>query len=526
MSNRSRLLLVVSVVVLGAVLWFGSKAFRPPAPPDEFTVSAPFTHGNLTVFLLYGPDAERSRPVLGLDEALARKCAVVHETGDVGELTVENTSEEDDLLLLSGDIVKGGRQDRVLQSTMILPPKSGKVAVRSFCVEQSRWSKRGGEADTHFAENRAQIGGKELKKAVQLAGDQREVWANVQQQQSALSRNVGTTVNSPDSPTSLQLALENDKVQAEVAKYRDAILRKVGSPNGVIGFVTVVNGKVTGAEAFASHALFKKAWAKAVNAAAVEAVAEKTDQTFAAATVKDIRAFLAGTSDNTPPDVDETIVVSGMAPSELVQMVHSLNADPGRRDGTTGVAQGSGVLTGNANQGQGIGGLGGGGGSGRRGGGFGGLGASRSENTPPPGQPFNPFLPQPPDAGGATQVQAPPRRVLEFEKPSEDVQLIANDNLGTIVIRSKSREDIAAMKRLMNIMTPTLGNARPTPSPSPYVSGAVRNHGPDEYQQVNNSLQRQADNLRTQPSLAPAKGAVVEFREKGGGVIHKSFLPR
>lgn len=293
MSDRSRLLLLVSAAALGGVLWFGSRAIHPPAPPDEFTVSAPFTHGNLTVFLLYGPDAERSRPVLGLDEALARKSAVVHETGEVGELTVENTSEEDDLLLLSGDIVKGGRQDRVLQATMILPPKSGKVPVRSFCVEQSRWSKRGGEADTHFAENRAQIGGKELKKAVQLAGDQGEVWRNVAVQQAGLSRNVGTVVNAVESPTSLQLALENDRVQAEVAKYRDAILRKVGNPNGVVGFVTVVNGKVTGAEAFASHALFKKAWAKAVNAAAVEAVAEKTDRTFTGMTTDGVRGFLA-----------------------------------------------------------------------------------------------------------------------------------------------------------------------------------------------------------------------------------------
>ncbi len=294
MFTRSRVLLIASVVALGGLLWVGSKSFAPPpAAADEFTVSGPFTHGNLTVFLLHGPDAERSRPVLGLDEALARQCAVVHETGDVNELTVENTSEEDDLLLLSGDIVKGGKQDRVLQATMILPPKSGKVPVRSFCVEQSRWTKRGSEDATRFAENRGVIAGNELKKAVQLAGSQGAVWANVQAQQAALSRNVGTMVNSAESPTSLQLALENDKLKAEVAKFREAITAKAGEPVGVVGFVTVVNGQVTGAEAFGSHTLFRKAWAKAVSAAAVEAVAAKENRTFTEMTTGGVRTFLA-----------------------------------------------------------------------------------------------------------------------------------------------------------------------------------------------------------------------------------------
>ncbi len=294
MFTRSRVLLLASVAALGGLLWVGSKQFAPPpAAGDEFTVSGPFTHGNLTVFLLHGPDAERSRPVLGLDEALARKCAVVHETGSVNELAVENTSEEDDLLLLSGDIVKGGRQDRVLQATMILPPKSGKVPVRSFCVEQSRWRKRGSEDDTRFAGNPGQIGGNELKKAVQLAGNQSEVWANVRAQQAALTKNVGTTVNNADSPTSLQLALENDQLQAEVAKFRDSITAQVGTPAGVVGFVTVVNGQVTGAEAFGSHAIFRKAWSKAVSAAAVEAVAARENRTFTEMTTGGVRTFLA-----------------------------------------------------------------------------------------------------------------------------------------------------------------------------------------------------------------------------------------
>ncbi len=443
MSNRSRLLLLVSVAVLGGVLWFGSKALSPSAPPDEFAVSAPFTHGNLTVFLLYGPDSERSRPVLGLDEALARKCAVVHETGDVGELTVENTSEEDDLLLLSGDIVKGGRQDRVLQATMILPPKSGKVPVRSFCVEQSRWSKRGGEADTHFAENLAQIGGKELKKAVQLAGSQGEVWENVAVQQAALSRNVGTTVNSPASPTSLQLALENDKVQAEVAKYRDTILRKVGTPNGVIGFVTVVNGKVTGAEAFASHALFEKAWAKAVNAAAVEAVAEKTDRPFAGMTTDAVRGFLARAGNEArDPGPHNSGGQFGLFTFDVTE---AAEASPDRTAAYRGLSN-----------------------------------ATRDRL---------------PSRGGGTAV----------------VITEVNNLVEEIPYRSQHP---------FNPFTQTDGQqVNPADPIHLNLNGAMQTRGRDGYR-VGSSQQGQ------QNSVVPSKSAVVEYHEKGGGVIHKSFLPK
>ena len=46
--------------------------------------------------------------------------------------------------------MKGGRQDRVVTVSFLLPPKSGKVPLASFCVEQGRWSARGTEKSAHF----------------------------------------------------------------------------------------------------------------------------------------------------------------------------------------------------------------------------------------------------------------------------------------------------------------------------------------------------------------------------------------
>src|SRR5205814_5729749 len=100
-----------------------------------------------SVYLLHGQSAKSSAAgLLTLQEAMDQKKVVVYETGKVNELSIENTSSQD-VYVQSGDIVKGGRQDRVLSTDLVLPPHSGKLSIAAFCVEHGRWTKRGNEAD-------------------------------------------------------------------------------------------------------------------------------------------------------------------------------------------------------------------------------------------------------------------------------------------------------------------------------------------------------------------------------------------
>ena len=78
------------------------------------------------------------------------KVVVVHETGSVNELQIKNVSADVDVYLQSGDIVKGGRQDRTIAMDTIIPPKSGLMPLNAFCVENGRWSQRGGERFSQF----------------------------------------------------------------------------------------------------------------------------------------------------------------------------------------------------------------------------------------------------------------------------------------------------------------------------------------------------------------------------------------
>jgi len=184
-----------------------------PAHAEPEKITGPSTHENLAVYLIHGANRVSGKTYLTLQEALAQKKAVVRETGNVNQLSIENTSKDSDIYIQAGDIVKGGQQDRTLGTDLILESKS-KVPIASFCVEQGRWSKRGKESSQQFATTTDQVASKELKLAVKYKKAQGEVWDKVAEAQSKLSSNVGTPVAAPQSTSSPQLTLENDLVKA------------------------------------------------------------------------------------------------------------------------------------------------------------------------------------------------------------------------------------------------------------------------------------------------------------------------
>src|SRR5262249_11468766 len=115
-------------------------------------ISGPHIHENLAVYFVHGASAEGPVP-LTLHEALAKGSVQVVETGHVNELQIENKGSEH-VFIQVGDIVKGGRQDRVLTVSLDLPPNSGLIPIASFCVEQGRWAARGKEDQATFSSAR------------------------------------------------------------------------------------------------------------------------------------------------------------------------------------------------------------------------------------------------------------------------------------------------------------------------------------------------------------------------------------
>ena len=110
---------------------------------NPLVVSGPYTHGNLAIFLFHGSDEIDGGGYISLTEAFEKKHVLVHETGTVGQLEVENLSETFDIFIQAGDVLKGGRQDRTIAIDFIIPARSGRIPIPAFCVEMGRWRKRG-----------------------------------------------------------------------------------------------------------------------------------------------------------------------------------------------------------------------------------------------------------------------------------------------------------------------------------------------------------------------------------------------
>jgi hypothetical protein len=299
--------LSIAVGSFGSVHAQGLPSVKSLVRPNV-TISGPYKKDNLTIFLLHGKDSIKGKNFLTLQEGLAQKKVVVYETGDVNELAVENLSNEL-VFIQSGEIVKGGRQDRTFQYDMILPPHSGKQPIKAFCVEHGRWSQRGEESAAHFTASPAALPTPSLKIAAHAAGDQNQVWNKVEEAQRQIASRVyagagaiaagGAAAASQRlvakaSPTSLQLALENKDLQKLAADRAAALEKVIDSQKDVIGFACAINGKITSADVYASNALFKKLWPKLLTASAIESISdEKKGQQFKPADARSVDSFMS-----------------------------------------------------------------------------------------------------------------------------------------------------------------------------------------------------------------------------------------
>ena len=140
------------LVVLSTKPDLGEAGQMAPA----YKVLAPISRGNLTIFPVVADTTHDTRNFLTLDEGVRSGDVVVSEAGsvrplvrrqgdylprdgaEVNRLVLVNNSDRP-LILLAGEIVTGGKQDRVVGKDRIVPPKSDPIDLAVFCVEPHRW---------------------------------------------------------------------------------------------------------------------------------------------------------------------------------------------------------------------------------------------------------------------------------------------------------------------------------------------------------------------------------------------------
>jgi len=298
----------ITVARLAAAAFAMAGASGSALADPGLRVSGPHVHANLAIYLVHGASVPGPVP-LTLQEAIAKGHVLVSETGRVNELEIENKGSEA-VFIQAGDIVKGGRQDRVLTVSFLLPANSGRLPIASYCVEQGRWSARGKEDSKRFssageampsrsallamaappppksqpqagaqpAGNSAAAAERGTRETDEVATKQRQVWDSVAATQRKLSQGLNAPVASPQSASSLQLALENEKLKAARTAFM-AALQGVGEAEGdTIGYIVAINGRMSSANVYPSNALFRKMWDKQLAAAVTEAIGEATSE--------------------------------------------------------------------------------------------------------------------------------------------------------------------------------------------------------------------------------------------------------
>src|SRR5260221_2983916 len=197
-----------------------------------------------------------------LKNALDKKKVVITEAngGDVNSLFIENISK-DTVMILSGEVVQGGKQDRMVAQDVILYPKSGKKDLSVFCVEHGRWQPK--ESGMEFKKYYS-ISSNEVRKAATVKNDQHEVWNKVAE---TTMKNKATT-----STGALTALKESDDYNKELKKYTDYFESLIANEGDVIGMIAVSGENVLGCDMFATHELFEKHYSNLINSYATEAI--------------------------------------------------------------------------------------------------------------------------------------------------------------------------------------------------------------------------------------------------------------
>ena len=123
-TTRRQFLLGCSAGVLGAVTAPGGAwADRIRVLGDPVRTGVAVNHGPLFILWLTAKETSPPLEVATLDEARKSGALVITERAQasVPELTVDNRGKVH-VLLLAGEILLGGTQNRVLREDILLPP--------------------------------------------------------------------------------------------------------------------------------------------------------------------------------------------------------------------------------------------------------------------------------------------------------------------------------------------------------------------------------------------------------------------
>jgi hypothetical protein len=300
---------------------------RPPTA-QGWRLTQPITYKNLTIFPVVSSEEVDTSAFRTLDDALASGDAIVAEQGrylhrtrdgssapvletgaQVNQLVLINRGEKP-LLLLAGEVVSGGKQDRIIGKDRIVPVGAAPLPLDVFCVEQGRWT----GASPQFSAAKTMVHPSVREKAA-IDRDQSRVWAAISGEAVSglttegsqagsfptapptVSREALSSVIASAAPTNsyrriYQSSSIGTSVEAFAQEFERRFNRATNDPKGerVVGVVVAFGGDIAWSDIFASPELFDAYWQKLLRSYVVEALTRPA--TIEKISVDEARDFL------------------------------------------------------------------------------------------------------------------------------------------------------------------------------------------------------------------------------------------
>jgi len=246
----------------------------------DLEVGQALTHLNLTLVPLRGEGHGQLDYILGADAIDSGTLVVteVDESGSVSDLLV--TSRADVMiLLLDGEELIGAKQNRILNTTVLLPAKA-KTTIPVSCVEQGRWHRtthRFADGDYAPARLRARTTrsvGRSLRETGRAESDQHEVWQDIETRMEAFS------------VASKTMAM-HDLIDQKRSALQE-IIEALPFPQESRGVIAAINGRFVAMDLFDRAETLQRIWGRLLSGYAIDALAEpfEKDKTFGAEQVQ------------------------------------------------------------------------------------------------------------------------------------------------------------------------------------------------------------------------------------------------
>jgi hypothetical protein len=270
------IIFAISLSVFSIPLFSSENAF------GDLQLSGPYTAKNLSVYFIYGRSLKEPK-ALNIVDALRAGYARIDWPPHFQSFTIANLSEQN-LFVSSGTLLKGGPQDQVVAWGFLAPSGASESPLNPFSTDPVRSIARSSAADgskfstdgtllpSRMAELSLSLGSSESPHAIRLR--QLGVWMGSDDIRATLSRRINVDIDSSRWPTSLPLALENNRLREAQQIYIESLLRS-GSSGNIVGVAFAINDHVDSAQVYSSNDLFQQMWPALLRRAATEAIANK-----------------------------------------------------------------------------------------------------------------------------------------------------------------------------------------------------------------------------------------------------------